>query len=129
MTEHVHELVLLGDGGWPGVCIVCNELDCDYKLSVSDAEARLNAAERLSVVFDETKRQDEKWGEQRTHPPEWWYPIMGEEFGELGKAMLENHFDYPNANPADIKKELVQVIAVGIQWLKSIAHADILEGK
>ena len=42
MPEHVHELVLLGNDGWPGVEIVCNDLDCGYKLSVADAESRLN---------------------------------------------------------------------------------------
>ena len=51
MTEHVHELVLLGNDGWPGVEIICNDLDCDYKLSVSDAESRLNEYETLKEAF------------------------------------------------------------------------------
>jgi hypothetical protein len=76
--------------------------------------------EAFQSIIDEMKRQDEKWGVNRTHPNEW-YPILGKEFGELGKAMLENHFDYPDANPDEIRKELIEVMAVGIQWLKSLA--------
>ncbi len=78
----------------------------------------------LNPVFDEIKRQDIKWGPNRTHPDEWWYAILGEEFGEIGTALLENHFRYQNANNGDIRKELTHLIAVGIQWLNSM---DILE--
>ena len=140
MTEHVWTVDYqifpddIGPLGVPtGACFAYRngeEIDCvEIERRLNEYETLKAATEELTVVFDEIKRQDDKWGEQRTHPPEWWYPILGEEFGELGKAMLENHFDYPNADSTDVKKELVQVIAVGIQWLKSIAYADILEGK
>jgi hypothetical protein len=78
----------------------------------------------LNPVFAEIKRQDVKWGKNRTHPDEWWYAILGEEFGEIGTALLETHFRYKTANSDDIRKELIHVIAVGIQWLNSM---DILE--
>jgi hypothetical protein len=74
----------------------------------------------LEPVENEIWRQDEKWGPDRTHADEWWYAILGEEFGELGKALLEKHFHYEGARADYIKAELVQVVAVGIQWLNSI---------
>ena len=71
----------------------------------------------LADILNERKRQNIKWGEQN-HPDEWYAHIMYEEMGELSKAMLENHFDYPGADPNDIRKELVEAIAVGVAWLE-----------
>ena len=56
------------------------------------------------LVNNERCRQDEQWGEQN-HSSLYWYTILGEEVGELAKAILE-------LNNKDIETELVQVAAV-----------------
>jgi NTP pyrophosphatase (non-canonical NTP hydrolase) len=71
----------------------------------------------LNDVFDERDRQDNKWGEQN-HPDEWWLPILVEEIGELSEAMLDAHFGMSPDKPTDVRKELVEAIAVGIAWLE-----------
>jgi hypothetical protein len=76
-------------------------------------------------ILDERMRQWDKWGEQN-HPDEWYAHIMYEEMGELSKAMLEAHFEqdypgaYPDADPANIRKELIEAVAVGVAWLECI---------
>ena len=60
-------------------------------------------------VADEMNRQREKWGVQRHHD-ERWLTILGEEFGEASKAILED---------GDLDAELIQIAAVAISWLES----------
>ena len=74
----------------------------------------------MDEIRDELNRQDAKWGLDRTHPDEWWYAILGEEFGEIGRAMLENRWNYPGAKPEDIRQEIVQLVCVGLQWLNGM---------
>ena len=42
----------------------------------------------LKLVRSERERQITKWGPQTNTPLEW-YAILGEEFGEIGKALAE----------------------------------------
>lgn len=69
----------------------------------------------MSVVFnkihDERDRQDAKWGDQSHHPDLYWLAILGEEFGEVAKALLE-------ADTEHIYEELIQVAAVCVSWLE-----------
>jgi NTP pyrophosphatase (non-canonical NTP hydrolase) len=69
----------------------------------------------LDLILKERKRQDEKWGEQN-HDDYKWLAILTEEIGELSQAILHTEFGgYANGN-API--ELIQAVAVGIQWLE-----------
>ena len=64
------------------------------------------------LVSLERSRQDRKWGEQN-HNPFVWLAILGEEFGELQKAILEYNFaDYYKEPTKEIETELIQVTAV-----------------
>lgn len=58
----------------------------------------------------ERDRQDKKWGKQ-SHPHAGWYVILGEEFGEVGRAIFEG---------TNIREELVQVAAVAAAWIEQI---------
>ena len=78
----------------------------------------------VDEISDELDHQDAKWGPDRTHSNEWWYAILGEEFGEVGKAMLENHFDYLGSKPGDVRREVVQLVCVGLQWLNSMTFLE-----
>jgi hypothetical protein len=95
---------------------------CPAVMGASLAEKILNDTQNWEEVKAEMARQDIKWGDKRTHPDETWYLILSEEFGELGKAVLENHFGYPGVNLEQIRNELVHTIAVGVQWLRSIRN-------
>lgn len=71
------------------------------------------AAELPSVyyaVYQERQRQDVKWGEQNISPYHL-YSILAEEFGEVGRALNEGE-------PADYRKELVQVAAVAVKMVQ-----------
>lgn len=72
-------------------------------------------------VLEERKRQDIKWGEQN-HAPMEWVPILGEEFGEVSKAALEEYFNHNNKSGdfKEYRKELIQVAAVAIQMIESL---------
>lgn len=50
------------------------------------------------------------------------YVVLGEEFGEVARAMLD-------ANPdADLRDELVQVAAVAVAWAEAIdARVELIE--
>ncbi len=61
-------------------------------------------------IENEELLQLNKWGEQN-HNNSIWYAILGEEFGEVGKALLENK---------NIESEIIQVAAVCISWLDCI---------
>ena len=64
------------------------------------------------LVQVERQKQDEKWGQQ-DHHTFIWITILGEEFGELQKAVLENYFnDYYRKPTKTIENELIQVVAV-----------------
>ena len=79
----------------------------ETKDGVSLAEARLmkiRQAEFLNAIADERARQDAKWG-QNFVPLDRMVTILGEEFGEACRALLEQ--DWVN-----LDEELVQVAAV-----------------
>lgn len=61
----------------------------------------------LDMIAAEDISQREKWGNQN-HSPEKWYVILGEEFGELGKAILE-------CKPRNVEKEAIQVATLGLK--------------
>lgn len=79
----------------------------------------------LTSILTERTYQEQKWIEQN-HPDEWYLPIMLEELGETAKAMLEQHFIYPEAVGCEwrIRKELVETVAVGIAWLEAMERRD-----
>lgn len=70
------------------------------------------------MIADENQSQLEKWGNQKHHIHKW-YVILGEEFGELGKAICE-------CNLIDIIKEATQVatVALKIAWMAKRKRED-----
>ncbi len=65
-----------------------------------------------ALVKQERQRQDKKWGEQNHHPFIW-LVILGEEYGELQKACLEEYFEeFYHPQEGAIETELIQVVAV-----------------
>lgn len=62
-------------------------------------------------IKEERIRQIDKWGDDH-HTPEKYYTILGEEFGEIANAMLENDWE-------NYRKELIQVAAVCVRMIQS----------
>jgi len=67
----------------------------------------------LSELKQERDRQDARFGQQ-DHTPERWCVILGEEFGEVCRAVYDNTLD-----PAHLRSELIQVAAVALAWLEA----------
>lgn len=66
----------------------------------------------LWEVATERKRQDERWGQQ-DHSGEKWFRILGEEVGEVAKAINEHDVD-------NYREELIQVAAVAVSAVESL---------
>jgi len=89
----------------------------------------------ILLVIQERTRQEGKWGEQN-HNDYYWLGILGEESGEVSKALIENsivagvpetshdgrvmHLNVQELNTSDLEKEIIHVAAVAIAWLEAI---------
>jgi len=72
----------------------------------------------LSWLSLELEKQDEKWGEDRHQENYTWLAIALEELGESSQAIL--HDNYGGEHAGTIKKELIQLTCVCLQWLNDI---------
>jgi len=68
-------------------------------------------------VAQERVAQEKKWGTQN-HSPIYWLGILGEEYGEVCKQVIEG--DYRKA-----RKELIQVAAVAIAMIESLERNQL----
>jgi NTP pyrophosphatase (non-canonical NTP hydrolase) len=75
----------------------------------------------LDMLADERGRQDAKWGEQN-HDPAYWLAILGEEFGEVCKAVCEGKQD-------EYREELVHVAAVAVSMIECDIRQQIVARK
>lgn len=71
----------------------------------------------IEDVIAERIRQDTLWGEQN-HEGFIWANLLGEELGEVCKAL--NDHEFKGAARADIREELVQVAAVAVSWIECL---------
>lgn len=65
----------------------------------------------LEEIAVERAKQDAKWGEQN-HGIFKWVAILGEEFGEVSKASLED-------DSSGYRAELIQVAAVAVAMIEA----------
>lgn len=73
----------------------------------------MNFTDIVREIRMERDRQDAKFGAQRSLDPPTWSAILGEEVGEVCKAVLD-------LNHPEIRMELIQVAAVAFNWLESM---------
>ena len=85
--------------------------DKDYDFDLSQHYEALDTVAHESV--EEGCRQVEKWGLQH-HDHGYWLGILGEEFGEVAKAWIEE------APTEELRKELIQTAAVALSWVDCI---------
>ena len=74
----------------------------------------------LTWLTDERKRQDDKWGAQRHLDDNLWTTILGEEYGEICRAILEKDWE-------NLKEELVQTAAVCVAALEDLIQSGRLD--
>ena len=72
----------------------------------------------LMDVEQERINQVGRFGKQ-SHDLAYWYVILGEEVGEVAKAIQEHDGSY-----GDIYDELIQVAAVAVQICEAIKEAE-----
>ena len=72
-------------------------------------------AHEVRDVLEERIRQEVQWGTQ-DHSPQDWMMILMEEVGEFARAEMETR--EREADPANIREELVQVAAVALAMLE-----------
>ena len=72
----------------------------------------MNKSDIIQLILKERQRQDEKWGEQN-HDVYKWLAILGEEVGEVNKAVLEDNY-------SEILDELIQIGAVTVAMIESL---------
>ena len=86
-----------------------------YKEEYKDDEEYYKVAHFEWIIFkiiSERKKQDDKWGEQN-HDAFKWLAILGEEVGEVNKAVLEK-------DEENIREELIQIAATAIAMYESL---------
>lgn len=70
----------------------------------------------LMEVQIERWRQDKRWGEQN-HPMLYWLSILGEEFGEVAKALAERDFE-------SYRAEIIHLAAVAVVMAESFDRGN-----
>ncbi len=73
----------------------------------------------IEKVLEERKRQDEKWGVQN-HATPVWATIIGEEYGEMCKAINEYGFNPTRVTEDEIYTEAIQTMASCMAMLECI---------
>jgi NTP pyrophosphatase (non-canonical NTP hydrolase) len=74
----------------------------------------------------EQTRQLKLWGEQN-HSDLMWLPILGEEVGEVSKAINDVVHGDPLCHPnlINLKEELIHTAAVAMSWLEAIERREL----
>ncbi len=77
----------------------------------------------VQEVIEERSKQDAKWGVQN-HNVLKWFAILGEEYGEVAKAVVEMTFagdgDEWEVWKCNYREELIQTAAVAIAMVESL---------
>src|SRR5690242_8845044 len=66
----------------------------------------------IKDILNEVARQDVKWGKNRILKKDLWLVVMGEEYGEVAEAILNNDND-------NYREELIQLAALCLQSVQS----------
>lgn len=78
----------------------------------------MNQDSIFQLIGAERDRQDRKWGANRHQSSGKWLAILTEEFGEVGKAILEG-------NKKEIVHELIQCAAVAVAWIEDLSREEV----
>lgn len=74
--------------------------------------------EIYTLVDIERDRQDRKWGAMpRNLSDVVWLAVLVEEVGEAAESILKMEWD-------NLRKEVIQIIAVGVAWMEDVENHD-----
>lgn len=96
-----------------------------YKAETNDVvgilygKAKKTQREIIEYLLAERVHQDHKWGEQN-HSPDKWISIIGEEFGEICKAVNEYDFRPSLDTENKIIEETIQTMASCMAMIECI---------
>ena len=85
----------------------------------------LRALSPIAWVMRERELQTRKWGIEG-HGAGKWRCILGEEVGEVDRALEERSYGKPGGVDweTQLEYELIQVAAVAVAWIESIRRGD-----
>lgn len=103
-------------------------------LTEEEGLAMRRQARALADVHDERERQEEIGRAKRAEGVDWRscadpamaggddrrFTVLGEEFGEVARSLLETGYGGPEGGDAHLRSELVQVAAVAVAWIEAI---------
>jgi hypothetical protein len=93
----------------------------EYELDAFSGDAAIGGA--IHDLLKEIDRQVGKWGVQ-SHSQANWYAILGEEFGEVGKAICEIALSTRGVfTTENLRDELIHTAAVAIAMVESLERA------
>lgn len=76
-------------------------------------------------VFDEIERAIDKFPTWPTDPLHA-LAVLGEEFGELTKAVLQSVYEPHKSSMADVREEAVQTAAMALRFLASLDRYELI---
>lgn len=96
-----------------------------------DTLKALQVDEKMVKVFqairEERQRQNKKWGDQSGDVNGQWRSYLGEEVGEVDKALNDHRLHLMAPNEVlkkkaieELKKELIHTAAVTVAWLEAL---------
>tara|TARA_R110000782_G_scaffold167129_9_gene259328 strand:- start:72852 stop:73169 length:318 start_codon:yes stop_codon:yes gene_type:complete len=86
-------------------------------------DMRVGVTQMELEVFDEIERATAKFPAWPTDPLHA-VAVLGEEFGELTKAVLQSIYEPHKSTPEDVREEAVQVAAMAFRFLASLDLYD-----
>lgn len=94
---------------------------CGVAVDWMDPPEDVETLKVLAEIRSERQRQEKKWGQQN-HDMADYYTILGEEFGEVGKAICEHKLQCM-APAMRIRNELIHTAAVAVAMVEAFDRA------
>lgn len=82
----------------------------------------------LADVLEEVWRAIELYPDWPTDPLHA-LAILGEEYGELNKAVLQASYEPSKANADDVRTEAIQTAAMALRFILNLGHYEYLKAK
>lgn len=114
----LHDLGVIATADDMQAVINAVDLDRGATLEPDTREIAVNHWPIYLKACTERQRQNRKFGQNRNLNPFIWLAILGEEVGEVNKAVLE--WNYDGRDLQDYKKELIEVIAVSLAAIEDL---------
>lgn len=99
--------------------LAINAYKAEIKKLQEDRDRLYRKAVALEEVFHEVERATAKFPTWPTDPLHA-LAVLGEEFGELTKSVVEHIYEPEKSSDADVRKEAIQTAAMAVRFLMSL---------